>query len=93
MLTHWRCINDGYDECSSGENPTQGSGETGECFDDGYSDGKDNPFDRDKYAECGGSSGGPGNNEYYNGFVAGCLSVKGNTAGTCEGATDNWIIS
>ena len=41
------------------------------------------------YDECGGSSAGPGNNEYYNGFVAGCLSVRGNTAEVCEEATDS----
>jgi hypothetical protein len=41
------------------------------------------------YDEFGGSSGGPGNNEYCNGFVAGCLSVKGNTAEVCESATDS----
>ncbi len=28
-------------------------------------------------------------NEYYNGFVAGCLSVKGNTAEICEETTDS----
>ena len=53
------------------------SDRTDGCFDEGYEDGRDNPFDIDKYDKCGGSSGGPGNNAYYNRFVAGCLSVKG----------------
>jgi hypothetical protein len=59
------------------------------CYDDGYEDGKDNPFSPDRYEACNGSDEGAGNNEYYNGFVAGCLSVKGNTAEICEGATDD----
>jgi hypothetical protein len=32
---------------------------TGQCFDEGYVDGRDNPFSRDMYDEYGGSSGGP----------------------------------
>jgi hypothetical protein len=54
-----------------------------------YVDGRDNTFSRGMYDECGSSSGGPGNNEYYNGFVAGCLSVRGNTAAACEKAIDS----
>jgi hypothetical protein len=65
------------------------SDRTGQCFDEGYVDGRDNTFSRDMYDECGSSSGGLGNNEYYNGFVAGCLSVRGNTAEVCEEATDS----
>jgi hypothetical protein len=41
------------------------------------------------YDECGGSSGGPGNNEYYKGFVAGCLTVEAILQKICEEATDS----
>jgi hypothetical protein len=68
--------------------PANISDRTGQCFDEGYVDGRDNTFSRGMY-ECGSSSGGPGNNEYYNGFVAGCLSVRGNTAAACEKAIDS----
>jgi hypothetical protein len=54
------------------------SDRTGQCFDEGYVDGRDNTFSRE-----------PGNNEYHNGFVAGCLSVRGNTVEVCEEATDS----
>lgn len=59
-----------------------------DCWDDGYEDGRDSGFDINQYRECGGSSEGPENNTYYNGFVAGCLSVKGNTSPICESAAD-----
>jgi hypothetical protein len=86
---------DGYDKCKN-ELDTEGSASAGprgsvssdECFDEGFEDGRDNPFSQDKYVECGGSQGA-GNNAYYNGFVAGCLSVEGNTANICESATDS----
>jgi hypothetical protein len=65
------------------------SDRTGQCFDEGYVDGRGNPFSRDMYDEFGGSSGGPGNNEYYIGFVAGCQSERGNTAKICEEVTDS----
>src|SRR5215203_2848029 len=85
-----RGYNDGYDACSGGgSNNFDTSDRTDGCFDEGYKDGRDNPFDIDEYDKCGGSSGDPGNNAYYNGFVAGCLSVKGNTAEICEEATDS----
>ena len=81
---------DGYDDCSdSGSSNFDTHEGTDGCFDEGYEDDRDNPFDIDKYDECGGSLGGPGDNTYYNGFVAGCLSVKGNTAEICEEATDS----
>jgi hypothetical protein len=84
-----RGYNYGYDACSNDSNNSEFGDGTEGCFDDGYEDGRDNPFDIDEYDKCGGSSGGPGNNAYYNGFVAGCLSVKGNTAEVCEKATDS----
>jgi hypothetical protein len=84
-----RGYNDGYDACSNDNSNSDSGDETDGCFDEGYDDGRDNPFDTDEYDKCGGSSGGPGNNAYYNGFVSGCLSVKGNTAEICESATDS----
>ena len=84
-----RGYNDGYDACSNDSSNSDSADSTDGCFDVGYEDGRDNPFDINEYDKCGGSSGGPGNNAYYNGFVAGCLSVKGNTAEACEEATDS----
>jgi hypothetical protein len=64
---------DGYDECRNnleregstssnvGATSEEGSIDSDECFDDGYEDGRDNPFSQDKYDECGGSQGA-GNN-------------------------------
>jgi hypothetical protein len=83
----------GYQECKEGnsndsENDDEPSSSVNsDCFNEGYNDGKDNPFSLEKYRDCGGSMGA-GNNAYYNGFVAGCLSVSGNTAEECEQATD-----
>jgi hypothetical protein len=84
---------EGYDKCKNeldteGSASPRGSVSGDEWFDEGYEDGKDNPFSQDKYDECGGSQGA-GNNAYYNGFVEGCLSVEGNTADICESATDS----
>jgi hypothetical protein len=86
---------EGYDKCEkdldtegSASASSRGSVGGDKCFDEGFEDGKNNPFSQDKYDECGGSQGA-GNNAYYNGFVAGCLSVEGNTADICESATDS----
>jgi hypothetical protein len=84
-----RGYNDGYNACWSGSSNFDIGDGTDGCFNEGYEDGSDEPFDIDNYDKCGGSSGGPGNNEYYNGFIAGCLSVKGNTAENCEKSTDS----
>jgi hypothetical protein len=83
----------GYQECKedssndSENDDDSSSGVNSDCFKEGYNDGRDNPFSLEKYRNCGGSIGA-GNNAYYNGFVAGCLSVSGNTAEECEQATD-----
>ena len=82
----------GYQECkesnSNDSNNDDGpSSINGDCFNEGYTDGRDNPFSLEKFRDCGGSMGAE-NNAYYNGFVAGCLSVSGNTAEGCEQATD-----
>ena len=50
------------------------------CYDRGYIDGEDNPFNQRTYDRCG--------DDYYQGFIQGCRSVEGNTRDTCESATD-----
>lgn len=42
-----------------------------DCASAGYDDGKNGPFDLDKYNECG--------KDYYEGFIDGCTLVDGNT--------------
>lgn len=58
------------------------------CYDEGLDHGKDHPFSMEAYEACGGNLGA-GNNAYYNGFIAGCLTVEGNTAPECENAADS----
>jgi len=53
------------------------------CYDDGYEDGRNNPFDHDRDSGCSDYS-----SSYYNGFLAGCESVEGNTREICETFTD-----
>ena len=50
------------------------------CHDRGVVDGEDHPFNQGTYDKCG--------NEYYQGFIEGCMSVEGNDRNTCESATD-----
>jgi hypothetical protein len=56
-----------------------GDGEVS-CYDRGYIDGEDHPFNQGTYDRCG--------DEYYQGFLQGCMSVEGNSKDTCESATD-----
>ena len=49
------------------------------CYDDGYEDGQNNPFDHDRRSGCSDY-----NSSYYNGFLAGCESVEGNTKDICK---------
>ncbi len=51
-----------------------------DCFQKGITDGEDHPFNQETSSECG--------DDYYKGFIQGCLSVKGNTIDVCESATD-----
>ena len=51
-----------------------------DCFQKGITDGKDHPFNQETHGECG--------DDYYKGFLEGCLSVEGNTIDVCESATD-----
>lgn len=53
-----------------------------DCYDDGYEDGRNNPFDQERNQGCNEYS-----RSYYNGFLAGCESA-GNTKETCETFTD-----
>lgn len=50
------------------------------CHDKGYIDGQNHPFDQGTYGRCA--------NDYYQGFIEGCLSVQGNDRSICESATD-----
>jgi hypothetical protein len=69
-----RGYNSGY-ACSQRSSSAGGS-----CYDRGYGDGLDHPFDSETYEECGRA--------YYSGFKDGCLAVPGNDLETCESATD-----
>ena len=59
------------------------------CYDNGYRQGQDDPFDRGNYDSCERfRSDNDGKNPYYEGFIDGCRSVEGNTEEICESATD-----
>ena len=50
------------------------------CYDRGFVDGEDHPFNQETHDKCG--------NAYYQGFIKGCMSVEGNDRDTCESAMD-----
>lgn len=50
------------------------------CYQRGISDGKDHPFNQGTYDDCG--------DDYYRGFIEGCMSVKDNDREICQSATD-----
>lgn len=50
------------------------------CHDKGYIDGQNRPFSHGTYNRCG--------DDYYQGFIEGCMSVQGNDRDICESATD-----
>ncbi len=50
------------------------------CFERGIIDGEDNPCVQETFDECG--------DDYYEGFIEGCMSVEGNTMEECESVTD-----
>jgi hypothetical protein len=54
-----------------------------DCYDDGYEDGRNNPFDQERSQGCNDYG-----RSYYEGFIAGCESA-GNTRETCETFTDD----
>ena len=55
------------------------------CYNDGTYDGEENPFSQDLYDMC---AEGGAEDDYYRGFIEGCMSVEGNDRETCESATD-----
>lgn len=58
------------------------------CYDNGYSQSQDDPFDRN-YDPCERFHDiNDGKNAYYEGFIDGCKSVEGNTEEICESITD-----
>lgn len=50
------------------------------CYEKGFRDGEEYPFNQNTYDDCG--------DDYYRGFIKGCMSVEGNTREACELATD-----
>jgi hypothetical protein len=60
---------------------------TQDCYDAGYKDGRDSPFDGGANDICRQFTDDQGN-PYYSGFIYGCMSVQGNTMDGCESATD-----
>jgi hypothetical protein len=56
------------------------------CYDGGFKDGQNKPFENEAHKECGDY--GDGADRYYDGFIDGCMSVSGNTKDVCAGATD-----
>jgi hypothetical protein len=59
------------------------------CYNNGYRQGQDDPFDGGNYDSCEKfRESNEGKNPYYEGFIDGCKSVEGNTEEICESATD-----
>jgi hypothetical protein len=50
------------------------------CYERGIIDGEDHPFNQITYDNC--------RDQYYQGFIEGCISVDGNSRDVCESATD-----
>jgi hypothetical protein len=50
------------------------------CYDRGIIDGEDHPFNQGTFDRCG--------DDYYEGFLQGCMSVEGNNRDVCENAAD-----
>jgi hypothetical protein len=68
------------DAAYAGELPT-----AERCYDAGYRDGQNNPFDVVTFQECDTESKfKDGQNQYEEGFLDGCDAVKGNTRAECE---------
>ena len=58
-----------------------------DCYDAGYEDGQDIPFDGGANDFCRQFIDDQGN-PYHTGFTDGCMFVEGNTMDVCESATD-----
>jgi hypothetical protein len=50
------------------------------CYERGIIDGEDHPFNQRTYDNCG--------DQYYQGFIEGCMSVDGNSRDVCESTTE-----
>jgi hypothetical protein len=60
-----------------------------DCYDLGYNQGQDKPFQRGNYDSCERFRGDyDDKNPYNEGFVDGCKAVERNTEEVCERATD-----
>jgi hypothetical protein len=81
---HTSEFNRGYD---AGFGACEGNASPGEssCYTEGIEDGRNGPFDQEVYDHCGATNQ---EDDYYSGFIDGCMSVKGNTQDVCESATD-----
>jgi hypothetical protein len=55
------------------------------CYDAGYDDGQNNPFNPDTFDHCADEDGG--DQSYYDGFIDGCMDAD-NSREVCEQATD-----
>ncbi len=55
------------------------------CYDAGYDDGRNDPFNPDTYNHCANEDGG--DQAYYDGFIDGCMD-EDNSRDVCEQATD-----
>ena len=53
------------------------------CYNDGTAAGEDGDFSQELYEFCEQYG-----EEYYEGFIDGCMSVEGNTRQVCENAAD-----
>lgn len=69
-----------YRDCPDRESENSEYNNNGDCYESGFSDGQDQPFDQNKYYECGST--------YYDGFLSGCMSVQGNDREACDLAID-----
>jgi hypothetical protein len=89
---------DGFDACSFSAPPDQEQQEQSQqsinvienaqdCYDAGYEDGHDFPFDGGANDFCRQFTDDQGN-PYYTGFIDACMSVEGNTIDVCESASD-----
>jgi hypothetical protein len=85
-LQDWRDCPDvsGYDYSNFfPEEGTKEFNDIKECVDDGYYDGRNEPFNTDRHEECD-VFGYLEVNPYYDAFINGCVSVEGNTQEICE---------
>jgi hypothetical protein len=82
-----RGYNTGYDSCSDNQSGFSGGGDgwNDSCYNTGYDDGQNGPFNDGTYDHCGNEESG--DDAYYDGFIAGCMDAD-NTRDVCEQATD-----